>query len=423
MIQLPVDRVELDNGLTVILSHDPSLPVAAVNLWYAVGSRNEPEGKTGYAHLFEHMMFQGSANVPKGRHFELLERAGGSVNATTWFDRTNYFETVPSHHLELALWLEADRMGGFLQALTLETLENQRSVVKNERKQRYDNQPYGDWDERLQALLFPPGHPYRHSVIGSMEDLDRATLDDVRSFFLTWYTPENAVLSVAGDLDRDRTMGWIRDYFGTIPARGQPPEPRVPVLASVLGETIRQEVEAEVPLPRIYMGMRIPPLQDAGFPAIRILATVLGSGRSSRLYSKLVRESGVARDVMAFPYPLVGGCSTFLIQATGVSGTAVGLLEELLVDELAGVREVREEEVQRAVALADTGLVSGLQEVGTRADLLSMYQTLLGDAGEVNREMARLRAVTPGQVRDAADALLGEDNRAILTYRPASRVS
>ena len=168
--------------MRVVLSQDSAAPVVAVNLWYGVGSRNERRGRTGFAHLFEHMMFQGSAHVPKNQHFELIERAGGSLNGSTWFDRTNYFETVPSHHLELALWLEADRMGWLLPAMTQEKLDNQRDVVKNEKKWRYDNQPYGDWDERLQALVFPEGHPYHHSVIGSMEDLDAADLDDVAQF-------------------------------------------------------------------------------------------------------------------------------------------------------------------------------------------------------------------------------------------------
>jgi len=169
----------LDNGLKIVLSQDRTVPVVAVNLWYGVGSRNEEAGKTGFAHLFEHMMFQGSAHVPKNKHFELIERAGGTLNASTWFDRTNYFETVPSHHLELALWLESDRMGWMVESMDQEKLDNQRDVVKNEKRQRYDNQPYGDWDERLQALVYPEAHPYHHSVIGSMEDIDAATLDDV----------------------------------------------------------------------------------------------------------------------------------------------------------------------------------------------------------------------------------------------------
>ena len=183
MLSIPIERFTLDNGLRVNLSHDATTPVVAVNLWYGVGSRNEREGKTGFAHLFEHMMFQGSEHVPKNRHFELIERAGGSLNATTWFDRTNYFETVPSHHLELALWLESDRMGWMLPAMTQEKLDNQRDVVMNEKRQRYDNQPYGDWDEWIQAMVFPESHPYHHTVIGSMADIEAATLEDVASFF------------------------------------------------------------------------------------------------------------------------------------------------------------------------------------------------------------------------------------------------
>ncbi|HWV57773.1 MAG TPA: pitrilysin family protein, partial [Longimicrobiales bacterium] len=201
MIRIPIERFQLDNGLRVILSHEPANPVVAINLWYLVGSRNERPGRTGFAHLFEHMMFQGSANVPESMHFALIEKAGGSLNGSTWLDRTNYYETLPAHYLELGLWLESDRMGWLLPAMTQEKLDNQRDVVKNERRWRVDNQPYGDWDERIQELVYPPDHPYHHSVIGSMEDLDAATLEDVEQFFRTYYAPNNAVLTVCGDFD------------------------------------------------------------------------------------------------------------------------------------------------------------------------------------------------------------------------------
>ena len=218
LLNVPVERHRLANGLRVTLSRDPSTPIVGVNLWYGVGSRNERPGRTGFAHLFEHMMFQGSANVPKNRHFDLIEKAGGSLNASTWFDRTNYYDTLPSHHLELALWLESDRMGWMLPAMTQEKLENQQEVVKNERKERYDNQPYGDWDERIQALVFPSTHPYHHSVIGSMEDIGAATLEDVADFFQTFYVPNNAVVTVAGDIDNDEALRLVDRYFGEIPA-------------------------------------------------------------------------------------------------------------------------------------------------------------------------------------------------------------
>ena len=212
-LTIPVERHSLDNGLKIVLSQDRTVPVVAVNLWYGVGSRNETTGKTGFAHLFEHMMFQGSAHVPKNRHFELIERAGGTLNASTWFDRTNYFETMPSHDLELVLWLESDRMGWMVEAMDQEKLDNQRDVVKNEKRQRYDNQPYGDWDEQLQALLYPEAHPYHHSVIGSMADIDAATLDDVASFFKTFYVPNNAVITIAGDFERDDALELLNKYL------------------------------------------------------------------------------------------------------------------------------------------------------------------------------------------------------------------
>ena len=218
---IEIEEHRLSNGLRVVLAPDRTTAVTGVNLWYGVGSRNEPEGRTGFAHLFEHMMFQGSVHIPKNGHFQHIEGVGGSANATTWFDRTNYFETVPSHYLDLALWLESDRMGWMLPAMTEEKLENQRQVVMNERRERYDNQPYGDWDERIQSLLFPASHPYHHTVIGSLEDIAAATLDDVRDFFATWYVPGNAVLSICGDFDPAHALRRVEHYF-----RGHPPRPR-----------------------------------------------------------------------------------------------------------------------------------------------------------------------------------------------------
>lgn len=215
----------LANGLRVVLSEDHLTPVAAVCLWYDVGSRHEVKGRTGLAHLFEHLMFQGSAQVKGNGHFELVQGAGGSLNGTTSFERTNYFETMPAHQLELALWLEADRMGSLLAALDDESMENQRDVVKNERRQRYDNVPYGTAFEKLTALAYPEGHPYHHTPIGSMADLDAATLEDARAFFRTYYAPNNAVLSVVGDIDPEQTLAWIEKYFGSIAAHDGKPAP------------------------------------------------------------------------------------------------------------------------------------------------------------------------------------------------------
>ncbi len=391
----------------------------AVNLWYGVGSRNERRGRTGFAHLFEHMMFQGSAHVPKNQHFELIERAGGSLNGSTWFDRTNYFETVPSHHLELALWLEADRMGWLLPAMTQEKLDNQRDVVKNEKKWRYDNQPYGDWDERLQALVFPEGHPYHHSVIGSMEDLDAADLDDVAQFFRTYYVPNNAVLTVCGDFEEDHALALIHRLFGEIPAgEPVPPIPGEWDIPLRIGTTVRERVEAEVPLPRVYMAGRVPPYtSDAFYPAY-VASALLGTGRASRLYSSLVRDKKIAKDIVTYTFPLVTGTSIFLLWATGYPGTEPTALEQALASELRAMGGVREEEVDRAIALIETSFVKDIEQVGERADLLSMYETFFGEPERINTEIERLREVTLEDLRDFAGNHLGEDNRAVLTYVP-----
>ena len=421
MLSIPVERFTLDNGLRVNLSRDLSAPVVAVNLWYAVGSRNERPGKTGFAHLFEHMMFQGSEHVPKNRHFELVERAGGSLNATTWFDRTNYFETVPSHHLELALWLESDRMGWMLPAMTQEKLDNQRDVVMNEKRQRYDNQPYGDWDEWIQAMVYPEAHPYHHTVIGSMDDIKAATLQDVAEFFETFYVPNNAVLTVCGDFNRDEALEMIKRQFGEIPRGGDvPPMPGELGLSSTIGSTVRERVEAEVPLPRVLMAFRVPPYTDPAFYVADVASAVVGSGRASRLYRSLVRERRVAKDVVSHTLPLTTGAAMLLVWATGFPGSDPAELESALAGEIEGLESVREEEIQRAIALTETRLVSEIQRVGERADLLSMFDQFFDDPGRLNSELERMRAVTPTQVSEFTRGFLGPDNRAILTYVPAA---
>jgi len=419
ILSVPFERRRLGNGLRVVLSHDPSVPVVAVNLWYGVGSRNEPEGRTGFAHLFEHMMFQGSANVPKNGHFELVERAGGTLNATTWYDRTNYFESLPSHHLELALWLESDRMGWMLPALDQKKLDNQRDVVKNEKRQRYDNQPYGDWDERLQRLVFPPAHPYHHTVIGSMDDLDAATLEDVASFFRAFYVPSNAVLSVAGDFDPGRVMDQVDAYFGEIPSGSPvPPLPGDPEVEERIGGTVRDDVVADVPLPRVIMAFRIPPYDAPGFTTAEVARAVLGTGRASRLYRRLVRERRAAKEVVSYAFPLLSGASMLLVWATGYPGKPVAELEAALGEEVQGLTDAEDAEVQRAVAVLETDLVRSLEQVGHRADLLSMFELYFSDPGRLNREVDRLRSVSAADVRRFAAERLGADNRAVVTYRP-----
>jgi len=422
-LTIPIERHRLENGLKIVLSQDRTVPVVAVNLWYGVGSRNEPKGKTGFAHLFEHMMFQGSAHVPKNKHFELIERAGGTLNATTWFDRTNYFEAVPSHDLELALWLESDRMGWMLPAMDQEKLDNQREVVKNEKRQRYDNQPYGDWDERLQALVYPKEHPYHHSVIGSMADIDAATLDDVAQFFETFYVPNNAVLTIAGDFDRDHALGLIDRYFGEI-AKGAdiPALPGDPNIAPLIGETVREHVVADVPLTRVIMAFRVPPYSSEDFAVAEVSRSLLGMGRASRLYRRLVRERRVANSVVTYVFPLLSGAAMLLVWATGYPGTTPQELEAALSEELAGLAEAEAHEVERAIALTETDLVRALERMSERADVLSMFELYFDDPGRINSELDRLRAVSVEQIRDFARSHLGSDNRAVLVYEPKEAV-
>ncbi|MEX2466958.1 MAG: pitrilysin family protein [Gemmatimonadota bacterium] len=418
-LSIPVERHQLDNGLRVVLSPDRTVPVVAVNLWYGVGSRNEPVGKTGFAHLFEHMMFQGSSHVPKNKHFELVERAGGTLNATTWFDRTNYFESLPSHELELALWLESDRMGWMLPAMDQEKLDNQRDVVKNEKRQRYDNQPYGDWDERLQTLVFPSDHPYHHTVIGSMADLEAATLDDVAAFFETYYAPNNAVLAIAGDFESSRALDAVGRYFGDIEQGGPvPPLPGHPDLPPLIGGTVRDDVVANVPLPRVIMAFRIPPYSSPDFAAVEVARALLGQGKASRLYRRLVRERRVAKSVVSYAFPLLTGASMLLVWATGYPGTSPRALEKALAEEIESLVDADVSEVERAIALTEADIVTSLEHQSERADRLAMFELYFDDPDRINQELDRLRAVSIDEVRAFAAERLGPNNRAVVTYRP-----
>ena len=419
MISIPCEEHSLENGLRIVLSPEPSVPVVAVNLWYDVGSRNEGRGQTGLAHLFEHMMFQGSRHVAENQHFALLEGVGGAANASTWFDRTNYYETLPSHHLELALWLEADRMGWMLPALTAEKLENQRDVVTNERSQRYDNQPYGDWDERMLAMVYPTGHPYRHPVIGSLEDIDGFSLEDIESFFRAYYAPDNVVLTLCGGFDPARALEWIERYFGEIPPGAGSRHIPGDVDAERENHSARnQTVEADVPLARVYVGMRVPTFDDPGFYAADIAGDILGKGRASRLHRSLVLGRRLAKDVVSYVFPLMTGAGMMLVQATGNVGVEARELEAAVLEEIDGLGAVSSEEVARAVAMAETAILGQLELVAQRADLLSMFATHFGDPGRVATEIDRLRAVTPEAVGAFAAACLGSGNRAILTYVP-----
>jgi zinc protease len=419
VIEIPFERHKLANGLRVILSHEPRTPVVAVNLWYHVGSRNERPGRTGFAHLFEHMMFQGSSNVPDTSHFAYVEKAGGSLNGSTWLDRTNYFETVPAHYLELALWLESDRMGFLLPAMTQEKLDNQRDVVKNERRWRVDNQPYGDWDERLQALMYPPEHPYHHSVIGSMEDLDAASLHDVEMFFRTFYAPNNAVLTVCGDFDRTQVLPLIEKYFGDIPAG--PPVPEIPgqlEVPLVLGGEKRETVQQDISLPRTFIAYRIPPYGDERFYTADVAATILGTGNASLLNRTLVLKQQTAQDVAAYAFPIVVGAAILVVLATAAEGIDIARVEGDLLSAVDQLRTVSDEDVARAVSLIEARHLTELQRVDHRADAFSMMTTIFDDPARVNTEIDRYRAVTTSDVRAFAAEFFSAENRAVLTYIP-----
>jgi zinc protease len=419
---IPIERHRLENGLRIVLSPDNRAPVVTVNLWYDVGSKHEKPGKTGFAHLFEHMMFQGSEHVAKGEHFALVQGAGGTLNATTWLDRTNYFETMPSHELELALWLESDRMASLLPAMTQEKLDNQRDVVKNERRLRVDNQPYGTWDERIQALVYPDGHPYHHSTIGSMEDLSAASLDDVRDFFATWYAPNNAVLTVAGGFDPAAALTMIERHFGPIPPNDQLPGRPDTSLPPRLGGEVREEVEDRVPLPRVYVTYRVPAFGTEAFDALEVGTDLLAGGRASRLYRTLIRERRLAQDVVAFAFPLIGDATMFALWATARPGVDVAELEAGLFGEIDRLRAdgPSEDELERARNLHRASIESSLERVGERADRLSMYTCLFDEPERVNREVERYLGVGADAVRRTLDEWLAPDNRVVLTYLPAA---
>jgi predicted Zn-dependent peptidase len=418
---VPTERHRLQNGLRVTLSPDETAPIVAVNLWYDVGSKHEKPGRTGFAHLFEHMMFQGSEHVAKGEHFALVQAAGGTLNASTWLDRTNYFETLPSHELELALWLESDRLGSLLPAMTQEKLDNQREVVKNERRWAVDNQPYGSWDERIQELLYPTEHPYHHSTIGSMDDLDAASLEDVSEFFATYYAPNNAVLTVAGDFEPAAAMAMIERHFGPLAANGDLPPPPDMSVAPLIGGELREVVPDRVPLPRVYLGYRMPVFGTDAFDALSVASDALGVGRASRLYRSLVRERQLAQDVSVFPFPIVGGASMFVVWATARPGIAPADLEAALLSEIDRLAEdgPGDDELERVRNLHAAAVESSLERISERADRLSMYACLFDRPERINDEVTRYLAVGRDEVRDAMAATLRGDNRLVLTYIPA----
>jgi zinc protease len=419
-MRIPIDTFRLPNGLFVTLSEDHTAPIAAVNLWYHVGSANEREGRTGFAHLFEHMLFQGSEDVGSNEHFELIQRAGGTLNGSTWLQRTNYFETVPSNQLEMALWLEANRMGKLLPAMTQQKLDTQRDVVKNERRWSMDNQPYGTWWEKLPALCFPPEHPFHHSLIGSMEDLDAASLDDVRSFFETYYRPENAALTITGDFEPGQVRGWVEKHFGIIPRGAGHPPMRDTTMPRRFGAWKREVVQDNVMLPRLFLSFLSPVFGSPDFYSASVCAAILGMKKGSRLYKTLVRERQVAAEAHAFTYDLTKGSDVLVLDVTGRPDIPPEALEQEVAREVDRVVSdgVTDDEVARAVTLIQTDYIAALQSASERADRLSMFATYFGDPSLINAQADRYRHVTASDVNAFVRDRLGEDNRASLLYVP-----
>jgi zinc protease len=416
--RIAVEQYALPNGLNVILSQDRRLPVVAVNVWYHVGPANEEPGRTGFAHLFEHMMFQSSKHVPQDAHFRLLEAAGASdMNGTTDFDRTNYFETLPSNQLELALWLESDRMGYLLETLDQPALANQQDVVREERRQTTENEPYGLAEERLIQTLFPKGHPYHGNVIGSHEDIQAVTLENVRQFFRQYYTPNNASLALVGDFDTAEAKRLVEQYFGTL-KRG-PDVPPITARTPPIAAERRAVVPAAVELPRVYMAWITPAIYLPGDADADIAATVLGGGRSSRLYKSLVYEKQIAQDVYAWQYSLTLG-SMFQIVATARPGHTVEELERALDGELAALREQppAAREVEQARNTLETGIVTGLEQVGGLADRLNAYNHHAGTPDYLQQDVERYRDVTPASVQAFVRDHLATAARVVLHVVP-----
>src|ERR1044072_954928 len=381
-----IEEHRLDNGRPVVLNPAAALPLVAVTLWYHVGSQNETPGRTGFAHLFEHMLFQGSQHVGTNDHFRYIQQVGGVPNGSTWYDRTNYYETLPATHLELGLWLESDRMGWLLPAMTAEKLETQRQVGMNERRHRVDNQPYGRAYERLDELLYPAGHPYHWPVIGYMDDIAAATLEDVERFFRTWYTPHNAVLTLSGAFVPREALELVRRYFGDIPPGPQPARPQ-PILDEPAGPAMDRQ-PAAVELSRLHLAFRLPAYGTDDWYAADLFATVLSGGRSSPLYRDLVYERQLAQDVGAFVLPTELSGSFVVVATARPDVQPEGLEEAVRADpRRAGVEPFAEVELERARNRVLTQHWEGLQQLDQRADQLSQLVTFFGDphppAGEL----------------------------------------
>ena len=416
IISIPFEEYDLDNGLHVILSEDHSVPFVRVNVWYRVGAKDEVDGRSGFAHLFEHLMFQGSAHMD-GEYFGPLQRIGAQINGTTNMDRTNYFEGVPSEQLPLALWLEADRMGFLLPALTQEKLDNQKLVVRNERRQSYENRPYGMAWWWLFENLFPEGHPYKIPTIGKHEDIDAANLEDVKAFFRQWYLPNNASLSIAGDFEPDEAKALVEKYFGDIPAGPQPS----PVLAvdpvQLAGETVIRKND-DVPHNKVWIAWHSPALYQPGDAELDTLSSVLSSGKDSRLYRAIVEQKKLARSISAYQVSMLLS-SFYVIEATASEGIDPDALVAEIDNVLADVREngVTDDEVALAKINWEASFFRRMSTIGAKADQLNQYYIHRGETDYIGTDLARFQGVTADGVKTAVDGL--SDGRVILHIGPA----
>jgi zinc protease len=421
-LSVPYEMFRLPNGLVVIVHEDHSAPIASVNCWYHVGSAREVPGRTGFAHLFEHLMFEGSKHVPEGAFDRWLEAVGGDNNGSTQNDRTNYWENVPANAVEIPLFLESDRMGYLVDTMTPEKVDGQRDVVKNERRQGVENQPYGRVEDVLPPALFPPGHPYSWPVIGSMQDLSAASFQDVVDFFKKWYGPANASLVIAGDVDPREVRAQVEKWFGDV-AKSEPVEPLSPRPVILRGEK-RLVLEDKVQLPRLYVAWVTPPAFAPGDAALDAVAGVLASGKNSRLYKRLVYDLQVAQDVEAFQ-DSNALASTFMVVVTARTGHTLEEMRRLVDEEIARLKASppTERETTRFLNRTEAAFFDRLERVGGfggKADQLNAYYTRTGDPDYFEEDLARYRALAPNDVQAAAERFLG-DGRVVLSVVPEGR--
>ena len=417
-INIPFKKYKLDNGLTVILHQDNSDPLVHVDVTYHVGSAREQLGKSGFAHFFEHMMFQGSQNVADEQHFKVVTQSGGNLNGTTNSDRTNYYETVPKNQLEKMLWLESDRMGFLLEAITPEKFEIQRATVKNERGQNVDNRPYGRLNETVNQMIFPREHPYSWPVIGYMTDLDRGTVTDLKEFFSRWYGPNNAVLTIGGDIDEAQTLAWVNKYFGKLAAG--PTVESMPQTAVTLEENRYYSFSDNVSLPLLYISYPTVYGMHDDEPALDVLANILGNGPTSLLYKNLVKSGVAVQAGASHPCRELACQMSFYALPNPQQGLDLSKIEKVINDTLVEFEErgVNDEDLLKTKVSIETGTIYGLQSVSGKVSSLAHYQTVLGDANYTEQQVARYNNVTKADVMRVFKQYIQGKGAAILSIVP-----